>query len=327
MKTILKNITVLILALLTTQAYSQVYVATFKVQDAYLQNGKILIKSATPTTEIKIEVTFATYRESNGTPKTGSIKTKLGTANSSGGLTFLSAEQNVSSTEFSTDPFLTKIYTINIEKSKLANNTINLFTLPAGFSWGVFTGKSYSYILEPTTTTYYSVAKSANFVKNDCSPGSDTQADTYIVYSVPTGKYSSTISQADADAKAQAEINANGQNKANTEGVCIEFGNVKTPTSTFQFGYIMTENIKWNPNSFSGQNVRIESYSFDSTSNTFVLTSVISASTPNTGILINGISHSSMGNIGNTSFDRKIRVVSIDSGVGYYSNIFQLGLD
>lgn len=326
MKTILKNITVFILTLLTTQAYSQVYVTTFKVQDAYLQNGKILIKSATPTTEIKIEVTFATYRESNGTPKTGSIKTKLGTANSSGGVNFLSAEQNVSSTEFSTDPFLVKTYTINIEKSKLANNTIDLFTQPAGFSWGVFTGKSYSYILEPTTPTYYNVAKAANFIKNDCPPGSDAQ-ETTITYSVPANKYSSTISQADADAKAQAEINANGQNKANTEGTCIEFGNVKTPTTTFQFGYSSTENIKWNPNAFSGQNVKIESYTFDSTSNTFVLTSVISTSTPNTGILINGISHSSFGNIGNTSYDRKIRVVSIDTGVGYYSNIFQLALD
>lgn len=325
MKTMLKNIIILILTLFTIQASSQVYVTSFKVQDAYLQNGKILIKSATSTTEIKIEIGFSTYRDnSTGNPLPGSIKTKLGTQNSTGGVNYLSAEQEVSSSEFSTAPTLTKIYTVNIDKSKLANYTIDLFTMQSGFSWGIYTGKRYNYVLEPTTTTYYNVAKSAVFVKNNCPPGSDP---TTVVYSVPANKYSSTISQADADAKAQTEINANGQNKANTEGTCIEFGNVKTPTSSFNFGYTSTEDIKWNPTSFSGQNVRIESYTYDSASNDFILTSVISESTPNTGILINGISHTSLGNIGNTMYDRKIKIISIDSGIGFYSNIFQLGLD
>ena len=320
MKTILKNITVLILALLTTQAYSQVYVTTFKVQDAYLQNGKILIKSATSTTEIKIEVTFATYRESNGTPKTGSIKTKLGTANSSGGVNFLSAEQNVSSTEFSTDPFVTKIYTINIEKSKLANNTIDLFTQPAGFSWGVFTGKSYSYVLEPTITTYYNVAKSAYFVKDNCPPGSDVQPNTTTNYSVPANKYSSTISQADADAKAQAEIDANGQNKANTEGLCIEFGNVKTPNgSNMIYYYDYSEDIKWNASIFNGSSVKIELFE----SNTLIRT--ISSSTPNTGLLKNVLILSKTDP--SPLWGVKLKITSLQTGESYFSNGFNIFQD
>ena len=41
-----------------------------------------------------------------------------------------------------------------------------------------------------------------------------------MTYTIPQGKYSSTISQDDANAKAQDEINTNGQSNANTNGHC-----------------------------------------------------------------------------------------------------------
>ena len=41
-----------------------------------------------------------------------------------------------------------------------------------------------------------------------------------MTYNVAAGAYTSTISQADADAKAQADVTANGQTYANTNGTC-----------------------------------------------------------------------------------------------------------
>jgi hypothetical protein len=70
----------------------------------------------------------------------------------------------------------------------------------------------------PPTTTYYSVAKSQIFYKNNCPAGSSSS--TPYTFTVAANAYTSTISQADANAKAQAYIDANGQNAANTAGTC-----------------------------------------------------------------------------------------------------------
>lgn len=69
------------------------------------------------------------------------------------------------------------------------------------------------------TVTYYSVAVSASFVKNNC-PSGQTSITSYS-YSVPYARYSSMISQTDANQKAQADIDANGQSYANAQGACI----------------------------------------------------------------------------------------------------------
>lgn len=69
--------------------------------------------------------------------------------------------------------------------------------------------------------TYKNVAASKAFNKSDCGFG---KYGTSVVYSVVAGVYSSTISQADADAKAQQDIATNGQPYANTNGSCL-FGN------------------------------------------------------------------------------------------------------
>jgi hypothetical protein len=74
-------------------------------------------------------------------------------------------------------------------------------------------------------TTYYNNAKSATFLKSNCTIGGMGSA---VVYTVPSGKYISKISQDDADAKAQAEINANGQNNANINGSCTYTNTVKS---------------------------------------------------------------------------------------------------
>ena len=66
------------------------------------------------------------------------------------------------------------------------------------------------------TCTFYNTPKSGVFVKNNCGTGSGSA----VTYNVSSGAYSSTISQADADNKAQNDVNVNGQNYANANGVC-----------------------------------------------------------------------------------------------------------
>ncbi|WP_407489354.1 DUF5977 domain-containing protein [Elizabethkingia anophelis] len=67
--------------------------------------------------------------------------------------------------------------------------------------------------------TYYSTEKSQTFTKNNCSTG--TTPGTYT-YTVPANRYTSTVNQADADQKAQNDINANGQEQANLYATCTQ---------------------------------------------------------------------------------------------------------
>ncbi len=80
----------------------------------------------------------------------------------------------------------------------------------------------YNYAGQPencdTNIVYYNQQLSKSFIKNNCPPG---YISTPVNYIVPAGKYTSKISQADADAQAQADINSNGQIYANTIGSCF----------------------------------------------------------------------------------------------------------
>jgi|GEM_PF-844550 len=63
---------------------------------------------------------------------------------------------------------------------------------------------------------YYNDPRGQAFQKS-CSSG---QIGSTVIYNVPAHKYMSTISQQDANNKAQAEIDANGQQYANNNGTC-----------------------------------------------------------------------------------------------------------
>jgi len=67
-------------------------------------------------------------------------------------------------------------------------------------------------------TTYYNTAASVTLNKQGCGGGSMGSA---VTYTVPANKYSSTVSQADAQSKATNDLNTNGQNYANANGQCI----------------------------------------------------------------------------------------------------------
>ena len=68
------------------------------------------------------------------------------------------------------------------------------------------------------TILWYNVKKSKSFRKNDCDP--DTEEGSLVTTTIEAGQFSSTISQEDADRKAEAELNAKGQDYANSHGTC-----------------------------------------------------------------------------------------------------------
>ncbi|MFE3872714.1 DUF5977 domain-containing protein [Flavobacterium sp. ZS1P70] len=78
------------------------------------------------------------------------------------------------------------------------------------------------------TCTFSSAAKSGSFTKNNCASG---YTGSPINYNVVAGSYNSTISQADADSKAQADVNNNGQNYANANGTCTQIGDTTAPST------------------------------------------------------------------------------------------------
>lgn len=68
-----------------------------------------------------------------------------------------------------------------------------------------------------TQTLFYNAHSQSIFYKNNCQPGTEPGP---VVYMVHYGKYASSINQADANAKASADITANGQSYANENGLC-----------------------------------------------------------------------------------------------------------
>lgn len=68
------------------------------------------------------------------------------------------------------------------------------------------------------TILWYNVKKSKSFRKNDCDP--DTEEGSLVTMTIEAGEFSSTISQEDANRKAEAELDAKGQDYANSHGTC-----------------------------------------------------------------------------------------------------------
>jgi YD repeat-containing protein len=84
--------------------------------------------------------------------------------------------------------------------------------------------------------TYSNAVKSGTFTRDNCG----TATASTVTYTVYAGTYSSIISQADADQKAQDDVNANGQNYANTNGTCTQviYASIQTGSANpvFEFG-------------------------------------------------------------------------------------------
>ncbi|MFT4094844.1 MAG: DUF5977 domain-containing protein, partial [Niabella sp.] len=87
----------------------------------------------------------------------------------------------------------------------------------------------------PIPFKYYNTEVSDTFYKNDC--GASYYTGSSVVYTVPANTYASAISQAAADAKAQADLNNNGTAYANAHGSCIQIACPVTPLTNFTFLY------------------------------------------------------------------------------------------
>ncbi|MFT3948785.1 MAG: DUF5977 domain-containing protein [Agriterribacter sp.] len=68
-------------------------------------------------------------------------------------------------------------------------------------------------------TTYYSRMTSERFTKNSCGAN---YLGSEVVFTIPANKYTSGISQEDADLKAELDLLTNGQTYANTNGTCTQ---------------------------------------------------------------------------------------------------------
>jgi YD repeat-containing protein len=64
---------------------------------------------------------------------------------------------------------------------------------------------------------YLSNEKKKSFVRNNCGVNSGSE----VPYIIPAGRFTSSISQEDADNQALSALNVAGQNNANTNGTCI----------------------------------------------------------------------------------------------------------
>ena|GEM_PF-5136118 len=75
---------------------------------------------------------------------------------------------------------------------------------------------------------FYNVEKSGYFSKNNC--GANSSSGPSVLYRVPAGTFSASISQADADNLAQQNVSNNGQTYANTHGTCVPIVGVSLTT-------------------------------------------------------------------------------------------------
>lgn len=102
--------------------------------------------------------------------------------------------------------------------------------------------KNYVYNHGTANEMYYNTVKSGMFTKNDCSSG----IGSVVPFSIPANSYSSTSSQAAADALAIAALATNGQANANATGVCTTGVTISYLNDTFApfDGYISQLQVK-----------------------------------------------------------------------------------
>ena len=114
-------------------------------------------------------------------------------------------------------------------------------------------GQAYANANGVCTALFYNTLLSLTFTKEGCDIG---YKGTTITYTVPAGKYSSKISQADANEQAQDDMDANAQAFANFPGnaTCVVSTDsewVGTGLEECQNGHKMVQVIDENPNSSS----------------------------------------------------------------------------
>ena len=114
-------------------------------------------------------------------------------------------------------------------------------------------GQAYANANGTCTQLFYNTALAQTFYKEGCDIGYEGTAYTYTV---PAGRYTSIISQADANEQAQDDMDANGQTYANLPGnascvISYAADWIGTGVDRCENGHRMVEIIDQNPNSSS----------------------------------------------------------------------------
>lgn len=164
----------------------------------------------------------------------------------------------------------------------------------------------------PAPTVYHSEGASQKATRNNCGTGFSGWA---ILYEVPAGKYTSTISQEDANKKAWQDVADNAYTYANQNAACSDDAIVKTPKGASDYSG-EEQDIVWAPSYFPGTDVKIERYHYDIRTKEKTLLKVIAESTPNDGLLEEGLK------AGPESTCTFIRVTSISTGKLYETGTF-----
>lgn len=146
-----------------------------------------------------------------------------------------------------------------IKSGTFTRNNCPSGTVPGTFTYTVAAGKYYSSISQAAadqmaqddlnangqtlanntaSCTWYNVAKSGTFTRNNCPSGTGSA----VTYTVDAGKYSSTVSQADADQLAQNDVNTKGQAYANDNGTCPITCSVSLNSGYFNVANSVTSN-------------------------------------------------------------------------------------
>ncbi len=87
------------------------------------------------------------------------------------------------------------------------------------------------------TIMYLNQVRSSSFQRNNCAPN---YIGGYYTYKIEEGIFSSSLNQADANQKAENEINYNGQNMANIHALCTPAADIScpfTPTNNYYINH------------------------------------------------------------------------------------------
>lgn len=213
--------------LFTCQYVHAEAVAGFQVQSTYLDNGKIKLNSS-GATAINVDVNFTRNLVVGTTNfESANIYFKIVAINTTTGqiISDLTQLYNITTTDFGSNANFTKTYPVSITFSNLGVSAPYIkiallwksiqFPAPPGYPY--FNVFPTTYPVEIIQSVFYNVAKSGSFTRNNCGSG---LVGSSVTYTVPANTYNSTISQADADQKAQNDVNTNGQAYANAQGTC-----------------------------------------------------------------------------------------------------------
>ncbi len=336
---------ILFLAIVCTSPFllkAQVTLLSFEIPANRLSSQKLLVTNSSVETEFNFQISLMRAAQSTGGYVPGNcIVTLLYTEslnNIEEATASLSYESHASTIELMTPKnVISSNYTnaiANFDGSKAIaaklppNKTsgriifrYKYYDNIAGRDVIKYSTTRYGIVLPPSVpTTFYNVARSFTFNKNNCSTSGSGSA---VVYTVPASSYSSTISQADADAKAQNDINNNGQNYANSNGTCsISYDNWFTfVDSSMKYGSDWSAGITWNKDLVSTSTVSFEVYQND------VFKGVYAANVPNTGSAFLDFTNL-ITLTGHTFYNVKLRIVSDnDPSISDFIGPFDMQID